>query len=517
MVSIEIIFWIIFGILLFLELILILILIKKIILKLINKKIPAKFQTLTQELYFSQSVLCNLLVVSRKSDQHSILYKDLNNIFNKIQNLYTNIEIQNKITLDSVLQKYFFKSIKNFFSFNKKNKKIKKVFVNFNYLSKDFVFLWKKIEQNQAFVLEKCHSIEKFLLKNKFIINNIFDNLVQKNNEIKQNLTLIDKNKYNGNFLKALELCMLNNNYLYNLTSYLNNVKKIHYLIFIDLNKKIINLKDFKKKYLMLINLNNSLLLNIDATKMNNLTNKIKDVYNEIENIEYQNEMKVQIRFFIYKNLHFLETELKNIKKFIEYNEKELSIKFIKNKFNQILKNFYFLIQNISKIEVCEYLNVIENIVFNLKQIKSNINICLLIKEYNQKINITQNNEVINVKILYKKIIENEFLPQDNSNLKLISKLKTEYLEYEKNNFREILNDLNKRNDFILNLVKLSKKIIINKKYFHLLNEIIEHISKKNLNDNNVYINIIDKNSILYKNKNYQEVFEFFKKTYSKK
>lgn len=308
---------------------------------------------------------------------------------------------------------------------------------------------WEKIETDEFLELEKKE--KKYLFK--FLINT-------ESNEIYY--TLIKKININcEEFYMGIGL-NINNPYIY--INYLNDkIKEIIKNKNIEELKILINNEKLPIKNIFPFN---ALLIEKDEFEKEDLK---KDILKKIEDIKIKNDF---IEMIEKNNGKYIETKNFDSYKIINYGKRII----IKNKENNSIKFYYFLISLMANISEYEIIN-------NLIDINKNI--------YNQDIdnykknNINQN--ILNFDFLNKNIL-NKFI---NTII-----FKNNNIIYSKNNNIDYINILNNYElKEGINFIDLeNENFIIYKKF---------NFKKENINDNYIFLNLINPSSKIYKSYNF--------------
>lgn len=308
---------------------------------------------------------------------------------------------------------------------------------------------WEKIETDEFLELEKKE--KKYLFK--FLINT-------ESNEIYY--TLIKKININcEEFYIGIGL-NINNPYIY--INYLNDkIKEIIKNKNIEELKILINNEKLPIKNIFPFNV---LLIEKDEFEKEDLK---KDILKKIEDIKIKNDF---IEMIEKNNGKYIETKNFDSYKIINYGKRII----IKNKENNSIKFYYFLISLMANISEYEIIN-------NLIDINKNI--------YNQDIdnykknNINQN--ILNFDFLNKNIL-NKFI---NTII-----FKNNNIIYSKNNNIDYINILNNYElKEGINFIDLeNENFIIYKKF---------NFKKENINDNYIFLNLINPSSKIYKSYNF--------------
>ena len=426
----------------------------------------------------------------------------------------------------------------NYFSKNNQKKNI--------VLSENNIFKLINNDDNIFNIIDEIYSNKEINIYKGITIYNLLLNYIEYINlnkkinlsEIYENIFLLEaKNNLNESyesFRNELNKNLINNKYPLNLKELYNNyfdLKNKETLIFCEKSNNYINSLQTGKYLINLYNkMNSELKINLEKNEIYN-KNFIQNIYEEFLNFNNNNSNfninKIEdLSIFIKEYFNIFITNI--FKKFYDYFDNTKLIEIFENIFENINKKF-LSISNLVEIfhnkiikENNDKLNKLE---VNINKLNEEINSKnLLYEEKSKEINLINKN-FFEIENKYNKLFreskkkEEEFNCNYNFEIKKYEKMENYYLNsikekenenlilQTKNNLlkKELIETTNK-NFYELNEIN-RKKVFLDMEIEKLKNKKIEKKNTFNLDNNNIYQNIL---------KTFQEFKENLEKIYKK-
>ena len=426
----------------------------------------------------------------------------------------------------------------NYFSKNNQKKNI--------VLGENNVFKLINNDDNILNIIDEIYSNKEINIYKGITIYNLLLNYIEYINlnkkinisEIYENIFLLEaKNNLNESyesFRNELNKNIINNKYPLNLKELYNNyfdLKNKETLIFCEKSNNYINSLQTGKYLINLYNkMNSELKINLEKNEIYN-KNFIQNIYEEFLNFNNNNSNfninKIEdLSIFIKEYFNIFITNI--FKKFYDYFDNTKLIEIFENIFENINKKF-LSISNLVEIfhnkKIKENNDKLNKLEVNINKLNEEINSKnLLYEEKSKEINIINKN-FFEIENKYNKLFreskkkEEEFNCNYNFEIKKYEKMENYYLNsikekenenlilQTKNNLlkKELIETTNK-NFYELNEIN-RKKVFLDMEIEKLKNKKIEKKNTFNLDNNNIYQNIL---------KTFQEFKENLEKIYKK-
>ena len=426
----------------------------------------------------------------------------------------------------------------NYFSKNNQKKNI--------VLGENNIFKLINNDDNILNIIDEIYSNKEINIYKGITIYNLLLNYIEYINlnkkinlsEIYENIFLLEaKNNLNESyesFRNELNKNIINNKYPLNLKELYNNyfdLKNKETLIFCEKSNNYINSLQTGKYLINLYNkMNSELKINLEKNEIYN-KNFIQNIYEEFLNFNNNNSNfninKIEdLSIFIKEYFNIFITNI--FKKFYDYFDNTKLIEIFENIFENINKKFLSisnLVENFHNKKIKENNDKLNKLEVNINKLNEEINSKnLLYEEKSKEINLINKN-FFEIENKYNKLFrenkkkEEEFNCNYNFEIKKYEKMENYYLNsikekenenlilQTKNNLlkKELIETTNK-NFYELNEIN-RKKVFLDMEIEKLKNKKIEKKNTFNLDNNNIYQNIL---------KTFQEFKENLEKIYKK-